>query len=238
MGPQLANVRLGDVFNVIFPHSTQDRPSFKAMVTQHYGDVVDVTPIDLDADDKPRRDSVRVSQANLDLPILHPGRQVLHPYPEYRRWAANPIALLSFSGYPPPMVPTGLNMGEFARHNQSMFLLTSKTPYTQRDDTATYRPPFYDHLNQAIVRQDVTVFRLNDGKKMGARRLHATAQDSWPVLPDGATFTQVDEGLVHRADEFVLTLGTRATGLRDYQLRDSSFFAIETKVLVQAGLAG
>jgi len=230
------SVKVGDVFQVVFANEDRPRPSFMAMVVEHYGDAVNLRDIKLDNDGEVSEASERVSQASLELPKLRRGRRILRPHPEYRRWADDANALLSFGGKEPRVVPTGLDLDGLARYEEGAFILAENPPATQLNTAACYRRPFYDYLGSQVVRQRVTVFEVDGGGKMEHRRHYASSEKYRLALPDDVTFTQVDEGPVLYSKRELLMLGKSLACNHVYSLHGDKYFAMETRVLEHAGL--
>lgn len=233
MAVELANVNVGDTFEVHFYDRIPRRP-YSCMVTAHYGDSVRVVNIEVKTGEQPVDTIDHITEKQLNYPQTRFGRQILKPRPHFRRWANDPTALLGFIDAEHAPVPTVSSIDELARHEDGLFILTDSPASYGRDLIATFCPPFFDHTGRKeVIRQYATVFRMDDDRAELQTAYGATKY----TLPVGVTFTQVDAGPVLYGSRGTLCIGTDIDGsVRRYPLSYGKYFAIETKVLVRAGL--
>lgn len=238
----LSTLKIGDVCEVLFPNEQRPRDGFMGMIIEHYGTQLTLRNIAVNLEEnapvptldrRGHSNTESVSQKSLEMPQLRVGRRVLRPYPQFRRWADNAEALLSFNDEQNDAVPTGLSLDALLRHESCKFILgVHPKRGGELRQTATFREPFYDFTSNRIVRQHVTVFELEGDAEMVK---NGRDREYRLLLPDTAQYHVLETGPVIAGNDGTLRVGDSGNH-RHYDLFRAKHFAVETKALKLAGI--
>jgi hypothetical protein len=234
----LATVRIGDVFQMQLQTGSPE-DSYFGMVTARYDDgSVGVRDIKLLAGDSNEPRNFGTTQVRREAQGLLVGRDIrctMKPQPQFRRWADDPNALLSFVG-DHPTVPTGLSLEQLVHFEESIFVLTNGSPQGQLGLEACFRVPFHDFISRKAIRQQVTVCQIVGEIPMERKQLGPESWQFRHIVPENAQFTPVAHGQMLEVRNGVLKLANGMTSRKTrIHLYDGRHFAVETRVLQQAG---